>query len=248
MCIFSILFLFVIVIFTAGCTSNVTNNQYPAQSDNATPAYTQAYGVTTTPEWLRDQNIETAKTIVEEYHKTHTYSLPDMFVCAQMSQDVWDMVETRGINATIEVGSVDQNISSIQEADHAWVLAEVSPGEWIAVETTAGYLVCADPGICAVDNPRYYTGWSFNTPKALQDYLNNPPCSAGYVLGSDNLCHQSCGGSAYCTGNSVCVNGQCRGCNSGYVFGQDLQCHPACGGNNTYCTGNSSCVNGECNG
>jgi hypothetical protein len=96
-----------------------------------------------------------------------------MYACAQMSQDVWDMVETKGISAIINVGNVTQNINTIQEADHTWVLAEVSPGEYIALETTGGYLVCSDPSICAVNNPRYYIGWNFKTPKELQDYLNN---------------------------------------------------------------------------
>jgi hypothetical protein len=125
------------------------------------------------PNSLSDRNIETIKNIVEAYHQTHTYNLSDMYACAQMSQDVWDMVETKGISAIINVGNVTQNINTIQEADHTWVLAEVSPGEYIALETTGGYLVCSDPSICAVNNPRYYIGWNFKTPKELQDYLNN---------------------------------------------------------------------------
>ena len=195
---FILLFLVLIVIFSAGCTNNSTNNQSSPQSNYATPTYipisTPTYIptsiVTPTPETQRDRNIETIKNIVEEYHQTHTYNLPDMYACTQMSQDVWDMVETQGITAIIKVGNVNQNVNTIHEADHAWVLAEVSPNEWIAMETTAGYLVCSDPSICAINNPRYYTGWNFNTPKDLQDYMNNPSgCSAGYVLGNDNLCH-----------------------------------------------------------
>jgi hypothetical protein len=239
----SVLFLslILIVIFTAGCTSNPIASQYLPASNHTSPTSTPANHA----ESLKEQNIQTIKTIIEEYHQTHTYTLNDMYACAQMSQDVWDMVETKGINATIEVGDVDQNITTIRQANHAWVRAEVSPGEWIAMETTGGYLVCNNSRICAVSNPRYYTGWTFATPKDLQAYLNNPSgCSAGYILGTDNLCHTACGVNTYCTGDSICVNGQCRGCNPGYIMGQDLQCHPACG--STYCTGNGACVNGQC--
>jgi hypothetical protein len=64
-------------------------------------------------------------------------------------------------------------------------------------------------------------------------------------MGDDNLCHPECG-SGYCRGNSVCVNGECKGCNAGYVLGTDYQCHLECGSG--YCTGNSVCINGECKG
>jgi hypothetical protein len=249
-----------IVIFTAGCTNNSTNNQQSPQSKfvistetpTNNPTNNPTYVVTTASETLKERNIKTVKGIVEEYHKTHTYTLTGMYVCAQMAQDVWDMVETQKINAIIKVGNVTQNINKIQESTHAWVLAEVAPGEWIAMETTGGYLVCDDPSICVVNNPRYYTGWTFNTPKELQDYLNNPSgwgCPAGDVIGSDNLCHQACGVDTYCTGDSACVNDKCvsnpYACPSGYILGKDNLCHMACGAN-TYCTGNSICVNGQC--
>lgn len=268
---FILLVLVLIVIFTAGCTNNLTYNQNLPSSTTAIPTTPPEIYVATTPNPnyasptstptdvpvyvlpipaagnMKDQNIQIIKKIVEEYHKTHTYNLPDMYACAQMSQDVWDMVETQNINAIIKVGRIDQDISKESDANHAWVLAETSPGEYIAMETTGGYLVCTDPSICAVNNPRYYFGWTYNTPKELQDYLKNPSgCSAGYVPGNDNLCHPACGANTYCTGNDVCVSGQCRGCSSGYILGQDLQCHLACGNSNTYCTGNGVCVNGEC--
>ena len=243
--LFFIVFSVIILIFTAGCintstnhsTNNVTNNQLspPSNSSNKlfaptytppnTRAYFPTYEVTVTPGTLKDQNIEITKNIVEFYHKTHTYTLLDMYVCAQMAQDVWNMVETQNINAIIEIGSVDQDISSIQQSDHAWVLAEVSPGEYVAMETTGGYLVCPDPGICAVNNPRYFEGWGYKSPKELQDYLKNGLCPAGQIFGNDNLCHPACGVDYYCTGNSACVDQQCIGCKTGYYLGTDLQCH-----------------------
>jgi hypothetical protein len=254
---FILSFLFIIVILSAGCTDNPASSPSVPLSNSSrltftpTPFPAEAVipatsAVTPAPGNQRDRNILVIKNIVEEYHKTHTYNLPDMYACAQMSQDVWDMVETRGINATIGVGKIDGDITSIQDADHAWVLAEIAPGENIAMETTGGYLVCSFPGICAVNNPRYYKGWIFTTPKKLQDYLKNGPCTPGYIPGNDSQCHPACGGDAYCTDNAVCVNGECRGCDTGYVFGQDLQCHPVCGSGTTYCTGNAICINGEC--
>jgi hypothetical protein len=232
---FILSFIVVIVIFLVGCTTNFVNTPQSPQSKfvisteipTFTPTFAPTYVVIPTTESQRDKNIKTVKNIVEEYHRTHSYSLSDMFVCAQMAQDVWNMVETQKINAIIEVGNVDKDAKTIQEANHVWVLAEISPGHWLAMETTAGYVVCDDPSICAVNNPRYYYGWNFNNPKELQDYVDKikHPCSDGYILGTDNLCYPACGGNAYCTGNSVCINGECRGCAPGYYLGTDFRCY-----------------------
>lgn len=102
--------------------------------------------------------------IVSDYHKSHTYSKQDCFVCGDMACDVWNIVKTKGIEAKIEVGSVDRDITSLREADHAWVLAEISPGEWLALETTAGCVVYPQ------QNPRYYWGWSFDNPKKFKEF------------------------------------------------------------------------------
>jgi hypothetical protein len=224
--------------------STVITNQLSPSSHSggsAVPTYALPYTATFTPTDVREitlstlitpdkmsaRNIKKVKTIVETYYQIHTYNRSVMYACSQMSQDVWDMIETQGINAIINVGNVSRNINSIQEADHTWVLAEVSPGEWIAVETTGGYLVCSDPDTCASNNPRYYTGWNFKTPKELQDYLNNHlGCSEGYVPEMDNRCHLSCSVNTYCAdNNSTCVEGQCIHCSPGYYFGTDFQCH-----------------------
>jgi hypothetical protein len=191
-----------------------------------------------------DRNTRIANEIVANYHKSHIYSLNDMYVCVDMASDIWDMLKAQGINAKINIGNVNKDITDINDADHAWVLAEVSPNSYLALEATGGY------SVQKTDNPRYYYGWSYDNPKELKDALDKRkhPCSAGYVLGNDNLCHEACGGGSYCTGNTVCVNGQCKGCTSGYILGEDLKCHQSCGGAKTYCTGNSVCVSGQCKG
>jgi len=195
------------------------------------------------------QNINIVKKIVENYHSTHTYSKPDMFVCGDMASDVWNMVITKGINAKIQVGNIDQDVSKIQDANHAWVLAEVAPNEWIALECTAGYLVCPISSSCAISNDLYYSGWSFASPKEFKDYLEKSrhPCPDGSVLGTDEKCHLACGVNTYCTGDSVCINGECRGCNAGYIIGQDYKCHQECPpGSGKYCLNGVCYSDGKC--
>ena len=194
--------------------------------------------ISTTP--LLANKISILEKIVGDYHSTHTYSMYDLFVCADMAIDVWNIVRTQGIDAKIQVGNVEDPNAKQDNYNHAWVLAEVEPFKYVALETTGGYLVWER------ENENYYRGFTFDNPREFKEYLDKikHPCSEGYILGSDTLCHQACGGNTYCTGNSVCINGQCLGCGSGYILGDDLKCHQSCG--STYCTGNSVCTNGQC--
>lgn len=173
-----------------------------------------------------EQNIRIVKHIVEEYHKTHTYSKPDWFVCFDMAIDVWNMVKTKGINAKLLVGDVEKDVTNIREANHVWVMAETSPNKWIALETTGGFLVCSNQKICPVDNPRYYHGWGFDNPRELKEAhakIQNP-CRPGYILGYDSQCHLSCGG-IICSEDAICVQGRCARCSLGYYLGEDLRCY-----------------------
>jgi hypothetical protein len=113
----------------------------------------------------KEKNIQTVTDILENYYKTHTYNTPSLFVCADMAIDVWNMVETQGINAKIGVGNVDDPNANWIEYNHAWVLAEVSPSTWLALETTGGYVVYGDK------NENYYTGYFFKNPKEFKEYL-----------------------------------------------------------------------------
>ncbi|MFC2070240.1 hypothetical protein ACFLTB_03590 [Chloroflexota bacterium] len=105
-----------------------------------------------------DTPEETAKNIIEQYHETHTYSRTDLFVCADMAMGVWNMLQAQGIDAVIQIGDIQKAVVNMQDSGHAWVLAEVAPGQNLALETTNGQVVTRS------ENPLYYAGWSFDNP------------------------------------------------------------------------------------
>jgi outer membrane murein-binding lipoprotein Lpp len=107
---------------------------------------------------------ETAANIVRYYHQTHVYSAYDLFVCSDMATEVWNMLKAAGISSVIAVGSINTAIDDILQSNHAWVLAEVSPGQYLALETTGGFTVAES------ENPLYYRGWSFDSPADLKSY------------------------------------------------------------------------------
>jgi hypothetical protein len=125
--------------------------------------------------------IEIVKHILEEYHKDHTYTLKDLFVCSDMAIDVWNLVETKGINAQICAGNVDENIFYDMDWDyvlgkmnHAWVLAEISPFAWLALETTGGYVVLSEGSSDGTEeeNDLYYSSKiCFPNPKEFKEFL-----------------------------------------------------------------------------
>ena len=51
------------------------------------------------------------------------------------------------------------------------------------------------------------------------------PCNSGYIYGDDGWCHPACGYNTYCTGDSICYNGQCLSCGSGEYLGTDGRCY-----------------------
>jgi len=118
-------------------------------------------------------SIEIVQQIAEDYHDTHTYSETDLFVCSDMATDVWNMIETRGINAQIVIGNLGNPDANIFECNHAWVLAEVDGG-WVAVETTQGYLVYGSTtaGENIIRNDAYYRGFFFDNPRELKEFTD----------------------------------------------------------------------------
>ncbi|HJX13280.1 MAG TPA: hypothetical protein VJ377_07110 [Dehalococcoidales bacterium] len=107
---------------------------------------------------------ETAEKIVRNYHETHVYSTWDLFICSDMSSEIWNILKAAGINSVVAVGDIDTAVSDIVLSDHAWVLAEVAPGQYLALETTGGFVVPK------TKNPLYYRGWTFDSPATLKSY------------------------------------------------------------------------------
>jgi outer membrane murein-binding lipoprotein Lpp len=107
---------------------------------------------------------ETAAKIVKYYQQTHVYSAYDLFVCSDMASEVWNMLKAQNISAVIVVGNTKTLISDILQCDHAWVMATVGPGDYLALETTGGRAVRK------TENPLYYVGWSFSSPADLKSY------------------------------------------------------------------------------
>lgn len=58
------------------------------------------------------------------------------------------------------------NSNAVDSFNHAWVLAEVYPGSWLAIECTAGYTVYMD------ENEKYYQGLTFSNPKNYRSFLS----------------------------------------------------------------------------
>jgi hypothetical protein len=81
-----------------------------------------------------------------------------------MAAEVWNMLKAAGITSVIAVGNKDTAISDILQSNHAWVLAEVAPGQYLALETTGGFTVSGS------ENPLYYRGWAFDSPAELKSY------------------------------------------------------------------------------
>ncbi len=107
---------------------------------------------------------ETAVKIVKNYHETHVYSSYDYFICGDMSAEVWNMLKAQNISAIVVVGNKDAAITEILQSNHAWVLAAVANGSWLALETTGGFAVKKS------ENPLYYRGWSFQSPADLKSH------------------------------------------------------------------------------
>jgi len=161
---------FVFFILIAGCTSSNVEDAYK-DLYKGNPTHQQTVTTTKTPsptptESATERNLRVAGSVVKEYHKTHTYYGNDIFDCADMASDVWNELKTERINALIGIGRLDQGTYKLTESNHAWVLAEIEPNQWLALETTGGYVVYG------YDNSRYYGGWYFYTPRELKSYTS----------------------------------------------------------------------------
>jgi hypothetical protein len=111
-----------------------------------------------------DTKEETAINIVQQYHKTHTYSMEDLYVCANMAMDVWNMLKAQGIDAVIQIGSAEKTVTNMVDSEHAWVIAEIDNGQYLALETTSG------EAVTKAENPLYYTGWAVESPAKYNEF------------------------------------------------------------------------------
>lgn len=142
-----------------GARSGSEQGTFEAQQSQQRPARNQRS--------VRDGVIiRVLQDIVKEYHATHTYSKSDFYVCADMTLDVWNIVETKGINALIAVGNVQSPHATWDQFNHAWVMAEVASDSWLALEPTMGAIVRSNA------NKRYYRGVFFNTPREFKEYVD----------------------------------------------------------------------------
>ena len=140
------------------------NAQLQAAQAEAAALQGQVGGLKEQYELVGATPAETAEKIVKYYHETHVYSIYDLFVCSDMAIEIWNMLKAQGINSVIAVGNIDTPITDIILCNHAWVLAEVSPGEYLALETTGGFAAPRS------QNALYYSGWFFASPKELKSY------------------------------------------------------------------------------
>lgn len=146
-------FLFLCVIFSAGCSDFSPNVSI---SSTPTPTITPSLA-----ESLEERNVQISEEIVKQYHETHAKNGSEMLECGDMACDVWEVLEDEGIHAKIMIGRLDREVANLSEADHAWVVAEVSPNTWLALDPTEGQ---------SATNPLYYSGWHFATPTDFRRY------------------------------------------------------------------------------
>ncbi len=106
------------------------------------------------PELLVAGSAATAKSSVamleelaRNYNETHTLSPSDRFACIDASCDLWNQIRTKGIRTGLMAGNLDKDsrqedwIKYVREINHAWVMAEIAPNRWIAIESTNGTVV-----------------------------------------------------------------------------------------------------------
>ena len=150
--------LLLVVILSSGCIIS-ENPELSASEDS----YQYVIEPSPAPP-LKEQKINICKEVAQQYYKTHTYVQNNVFDCDNMACDIWNMLKTKGINAEIVVGNIDLDEYDMEDWNHAWILAEVAPDTWLAIECTGGHIVYRD------DNPRYYSGHFFSNPKSLRDF------------------------------------------------------------------------------
>ena len=115
-------------------------------------------------------NISIVEDILWEYHEDHTYRTTDLFVCGDMSMELWNILKSKGFDSKIKIGNIDndtigKNVNFTQY-NHAWVMAEID-SEWFALETTGGFIADEEK------YPLYYRKTiEFGTPFGFKNYMD----------------------------------------------------------------------------
>jgi hypothetical protein len=124
---------------------------------------------------LRNTKAQRIARLAHAYQKTHTYTLQDEFACVDMSVDLWNQIETAGIRAGLMAGNIQTDITGLRpvnivhyvsQMNHAWVVAEIEPGRWIPVESTAGVIVSP----LDLKYSRYFSGEFFTNPREFKRF------------------------------------------------------------------------------
>jgi len=115
-------------------------------------------------------NTTIVKNILQKYYQDHTYSKKDLFVCSDMATDVWNMVKSKGFDAKIKIGNIDNSTKdeelNFSQYNHAWVMARID-NSWYALETTGGFIAAES------QYPLYYRKTiEFGNPLEFKNYLD----------------------------------------------------------------------------
>lgn len=118
------------------------------------------------------EKLQTIERIAADFHKNHTYTMEGEFVCVDMAISVWNQLVTNGIEAKIMGGNIKEDITDwnyrqlVTKSDHAWVVAQISPSEKVAIETTAGLVIKPDMKNAAP----YFRGIAFDNPAQIKKF------------------------------------------------------------------------------
>jgi hypothetical protein len=97
--------------------------------------------------------------------------IEDVYDCDDMAVAFWEEATADGYRVQIAVGNIDRDVSTIEEANHAWCTVWVegvplmSKEGWLAIEVTDAFPVFPD------DNQRYYRGFFYDTPSEMPPFL-----------------------------------------------------------------------------
>lgn len=117
----------------------------------------------------RDAELQ-AKTreINQEYFTTHTY-IPGQTVCADMTVDIWNMLQTVGITSIIVAGNLDLDNPTFAQCNHSWLLilslpqGKTEPGAF-ALESTNGQIYFSNDTSSNSSLNRYWRGFFYTKP------------------------------------------------------------------------------------